>query len=106
MVVRVACYSGLITIPSRGEFDSLVAGFHLGRVPHADLRGAGRAAGGECKLHCLKHAIVTHLLDAGADLAFVQDWIGLVNIQTTTFYVRLTTQRWTSRHAQSLRVIG
>jgi len=26
------------------------------------------------KFHCLKHAIATHLLDAGADLAFVKDW--------------------------------
>jgi hypothetical protein len=28
------------------------------------------------KFHCLKHSIATHLLDAGADLAFVKDWVG------------------------------
>jgi site-specific recombinase XerD len=28
--------------------------------------------------HILKHSIATHLLDAGADLAFVRDWLGQV----------------------------
>ena len=43
------------------------------------------------KFHCLKHTIATHLLDAGADLAFVKDWLGHANIQNTTIYARLTT---------------
>jgi integrase/recombinase XerD len=43
------------------------------------------------KFYCLKHSIATHLLDAGADLAFVKDWLGHANIQNTTIYARLTT---------------
>jgi site-specific recombinase XerD len=43
------------------------------------------------KFHCLKHSIATHLLDAGADLAFVKEWLGHANIQNTTIYARLTT---------------
>jgi integrase len=43
------------------------------------------------KFHCLKHSIATYLLDAGADLAFVKDWLGHANIQNTTIYARLTT---------------
>lgn len=42
------------------------------------------------KFHCLKHSIATHLLDAGADIRFVQDWLGHANIQNTTIYAQLT----------------
>ena len=41
--------------------------------------------------HILKHSIATHLLDAGADLAFVRDWLGHANIQNTLVYARVTT---------------
>lgn len=40
--------------------------------------------------HCLKHSIATHLLDAGADLRFLQDWLGHSNIQNTVVYTFLS----------------
>lgn len=40
--------------------------------------------------HVLKHSIATHLLDAGADIRFVQDWIGHKNIQNTVIYAHLS----------------
>ena len=38
----------------------------------------------------LKHSIATHMLDAGADLAFVRDWLGHKNIQNTLVYAQIT----------------
>lgn len=40
--------------------------------------------------HVLKHSIATHLLDAGADIKFVQDWLGHANIQNTEIYAKLS----------------
>ena len=42
------------------------------------------------KFHSLRHSIATHLLDAGADVAFVRDWLGHSNIQNTMVYAQLT----------------
>jgi site-specific recombinase XerD len=53
--------------------------------------------------HNLKHSIATHLLDAGADLSFVKDWLGHANIQNTTIYARLTS---TTRDAKARQLFS
>jgi len=45
---------------------------------------------GSTERSLLKHSIATHLLDAGADLAFVKDGLEHAHIQNTTLYARLT----------------
>ena len=56
------------------------------------MKGYGNKAGlppDKRHFHVLKHSIATHLLLAGADVRFVQDWIGHANIQNTVIYTHL-----------------
>jgi len=39
--------------------------------------------------HLLKHSLTTHLLEAGVDLRFLQDWLGHANIRNTLIYAAL-----------------
>lgn len=36
--------------------------------------------------HCLKHTCATHYLEVGAELRFLQDWLGHANVQNTVKY--------------------
>jgi integrase len=53
--------------------------------------------------HILKHSIATHLLDAGADIIFVKDWLGHKNIQNTIVYSQLTSR---TRDEQARKVFA
>ena len=53
---------------------------------------AARLSPQKLRFHALKHSIATHLLDAGADIAIVQDWVGHANIKNTKIYAQVTTR--------------
>jgi len=56
------------------------------------MRRYGEEAGipkSKRKFTALKHSIATHLLEAGADLKFVQEWLGHAQIQSTMIYAEL-----------------
>lgn len=55
------------------------------------------------RFHALRHSVAVHLLDAGADVAFVQDRLGHANIQNTMVYMRYTT---VTRDAQTRRLFA
>jgi len=42
-----------------------------------------------CRARHSKHAIAIHLLEAGADLRFVQDWLGHADIESTFVYAAI-----------------
>jgi integrase/recombinase XerD len=70
------------------------------------MQNYGEAAGlppEKRTFHILKHSIATHLLDAGAGLAFVRDWLGHANIQNTLVYARVTTVK---RDAEARRLFA
>lgn len=44
-------------------------------------------------VHCLRHSIATHLLDAGEGIEFIKDHLGHRNIQNTMIYAQLTDRK-------------
>jgi len=56
---------------------------------YAQKAGLGR----RFTVHCLRHSIATHLLDAGEGIEFIKDHLGHKNIQNTMIYAQLTDRR-------------
>jgi integrase/recombinase XerD len=53
--------------------------------------------------HVLRHSIATHLLEAGWDIADVQDWLGHTEISSTQVYAKITNKRREAMYEESLR---
>jgi integrase/recombinase XerC len=61
-------------------------------VSRAGILGAGRA---DLHPHALRHACATHMLEGGADLRAIQDFLGHQSVATTQRYTHLSVQELT-----------
>jgi integrase/recombinase XerD len=67
-------------------------GFHpnaLGRLIRKHLRASGVAKGGA---HLLRHTCALHLLDGGADIRYIQKFLGHASLETTAIYTEMSVE--------------
>jgi type 1 fimbriae regulatory protein FimB len=56
-----------------------------------------------CHVHVLRHSIGVHLMNAGWDIADVQDWLGHRDISSTMIYAQITNKRREARYKTTVR---
>ena len=100
----------LASRPSGGSFlfrtrrrsGAPISGGEINRLFHLYARAASLPAR-RCHVHVLRHSIGTHLMNAGWDVADVQDWLGHRDIKSTMIYAQITNKRREERYRETLR---
>ena len=64
------------------------------------VEGYGKRLGLDIHPHTLRHSAATHMLDNGADLRIVQEFLGHSNISTTQIYTNLSRSELKSTYLQ------
>lgn len=97
----------------RGPDDGALLLNELGRrLTHAQFRAwlkkLNQARRGKRLVypHLLRHSIAVHLLRAGADVRYIQEFLGHTNLNTTKIYLRLVPERLKQDYDKSMPEIA
>ena len=64
---------------------------------------AAKLAPEKCHPHVLRHSVAVHLMEAGLDVADVQDWLGHADISTTMIYAQVTNKRREKNYFRTIK---